>query len=154
MHIRLAVPADVPRIFDIRTSVHDNHLGLDALAELGITPAAVLEQIEHNANTWVAELEARVQGFAMVDAAEGWLFALFVDPLCAGQGIGSTLLSIAESSLFQHHQCIRLETAVNSPAARFYMRRGWVRSNTAPAKSAPEDAIFTKNAPIPPFAGA
>ena len=34
---RLATPADVDAIFHIRTSVQENHLSLDQLAEMGIT---------------------------------------------------------------------------------------------------------------------
>ncbi|XHH28060.1 hypothetical protein WIW49_11465 [Xanthomonas euroxanthea] len=35
---RLAGPADIDAIFDIRTRVHENHLSRDQLVEMGITP--------------------------------------------------------------------------------------------------------------------
>lgn len=39
--IRLASLADIGAIFDIRTRVHENHLSLDQLAEMGITPNTI-----------------------------------------------------------------------------------------------------------------
>ena len=39
--IRIAGQSDIKAIFDIRTSVRENHLSHDQLAEMGITPDAI-----------------------------------------------------------------------------------------------------------------
>ncbi|WP_256870556.1 hypothetical protein [Chromobacterium haemolyticum] len=39
--IRLAVRADIAALFDIRTSVRQNHLSIEQLAGLGITPETI-----------------------------------------------------------------------------------------------------------------
>lgn len=84
---------DIARIFAIRTQVQDNHL---SMAELGITPAAVLETITSEASIWVAVSGEHLLGFAMVALADACVFAMFVDPTDEGKGAGSALLSQAE----------------------------------------------------------
>ena len=39
--VRIANQADISAIFDIRTSVTENHLSHDQLNEMGITPDAI-----------------------------------------------------------------------------------------------------------------
>lgn len=152
--IRLARPADLPRIFAIRTGVVDNHLSLQELAELGITEQAVGEMIDTQDCTWVAEAGGQVLGFAMVDLAQACVFALFVDPEHEGQGAGSALLRQAEYSLFQTHARIWLETSIDSRAAQLYQRRGWQIESLLPIDrsqnpAAPQDAVFVKHRPDP-----
>ncbi|WP_241239383.1 hypothetical protein [Xanthomonas sp. BRIP62409] len=43
--IRLAGPADIDAIFDIRTRVHENRFSRDQLVEMGITPATIQKAI-------------------------------------------------------------------------------------------------------------
>lgn len=127
--IRLATCADIEALFDIRTSVIDNHLSREQLDELGITAAALQQAIEESACVWVAELEGAAGGFAMVDAEAGELFALFVRPQCEGKGLGALLLEAAEQALFANHEVIYLVTDGHEAvrANGFYRRHGWAR---------------------------
>lgn len=123
--IRVAVVADVEAIFQVRTSVRENHLDHAQLAQMGITPAAVTAMIAAEPCTWVAEEAGRVLGFSMIDLEEGSLFAAFVLPDHEGRGIGSQLVAAAEHALFTAHDEIWLETGATTRAAGFYRRLGW-----------------------------
>jgi ribosomal protein S18 acetylase RimI-like enzyme len=125
--LREAAVADVEALFAIRTSVTQNHLSRAELAALGITPSSLAEMLRQTRCAWLVENSSQALGFAMVDAVTGELFALFVRPEWAGQGIGSRLLAAAENSLFQHHSKIHLITD-GDPAVHanpFYRRHGW-----------------------------
>ena len=123
--IRLASPADIDAIFDIRTSVHENHLSLVQLAEMGITPSTIRQAILEAPCAWVAEVNGAPVGFSMVDVEDGCVFAAFVLPEFEGNGLGRMLMDKAETFLFQHHQAIWLETAEASRASGFYRSLGW-----------------------------
>ena len=123
--IRLAAQADINAIFDIRTSVQENHLSHDQLAEMGITPETVGQAISEVPCAWVAEVEGVPVGFSMVDVEDGCVFAAFVRPEFEGHGLGRSLMDKAEAFLFQHHRTIWLETAEASRASGFYRNLGW-----------------------------
>jgi len=123
--IRLANPADINAIFDIRTSVQENHLSHDQLAEMGITPETIRQAILETPCAWVAEVDGVPVGFSMVDVKDGCVFAAFVLPEFEGHGLGRSLMNKAEACLFQHHQTIWLETAEASRASGFYRNLGW-----------------------------
>jgi GNAT superfamily N-acetyltransferase/chorismate mutase len=72
--------------------------------------------------TWVAEVEGRVVGYALVDAA--WLDHLYVLPDFAGQGIGSNLLDLVKTLRPGGFALWVFES--NEPARRFYRRWGLV----------------------------
>lgn len=61
--VRIANQADISAIFDIRTSVTENHLSHDQLSEMGITPQAIREAIQASPCVWVAEVEGVLSGF-------------------------------------------------------------------------------------------
>ena len=126
---RLATPADVPALFRIRTSVRENHLGLEQLAARGITPAVVEGTLTRaGARTWVVEVRGEVSAFCMADAQQGTVFALFVHPMAAGRGYGRALLRVAETWLFDAGwKTIWLQTGAE-PGFRahgFYQAAGW-----------------------------
>ncbi|MBD9677892.1 GNAT family N-acetyltransferase [Pseudomonas sp. PDM18] len=125
--VRIATPADIDTLFDIRTSVRENHLSREQMAELGITPQVLTEAIKTAPCAWVAEIEGVAGGFAMVDTQEGELFALFVRPECERLGMGSLLLAAAEEQLFREHGNIWLVTDGGDGirANAFYRRHGW-----------------------------
>jgi GNAT superfamily N-acetyltransferase len=138
--IRLANPADINAVFDIRTSVQENHLSHDQLAEMGITPETIRQAILETPCAWVAEVDRVPVGFSMVDVEDGCVFAAFVLPEFEGRGLGSSLMNKAEACLFQHHQTIWLETAEASRASGFYRNLGW-----QPVENLPEgDVRFEK----------
>lgn len=123
--IRLANQADINAIFEIRTSVRENHLSHDQLAELGITPETIRQAILGAPCVWVADVDGVPVGFSMADVDDGCVFAAFVLPEFEGYGLGRSLMEKAESFLFQHHRTIWLETAEASRASGFYRKLGW-----------------------------
>ncbi|WP_434662314.1 GNAT family N-acetyltransferase [Aeromonas sp. NJAU223] len=96
MTIRIATPADVAGMFEVRTQVRENHLSLAELAELGITPQSLPAMLCGSRCGWVACDESRVVAFAMADAGEATLFALFVRQSHEGKGLGRQLMQAAE----------------------------------------------------------
>ncbi|MBH3345563.1 GNAT family N-acetyltransferase [Pseudomonas parafulva] len=139
--IRLANLADIDAIFDIRTSVHENHLSREQLAAMGISPITVRQAILEAPCAWIAEVNGAPVGFSMADVEDGCVFAAFVLPGFEGNGLGRRLMEQAETFLFQHHQTIWLETAQASRACGFYRHLGW-----QPVKNLTEgDARFEKS---------
>lgn len=131
--IRIADEADIPSIFAVRTSVRENHISLERLAEMGITRHTIAEALRAEPCIWVAEVDAAVVGFSMADKAEACVFALFMHPDWEGQGIGSLLMAPAESYLFETHPLIWLGTDSSTRAAGFYEKRGWIRTHVMPS---------------------
>jgi chorismate mutase/GNAT superfamily N-acetyltransferase len=75
-----------------------------------------------HAETWVAEVDGRVVGFALLDGA--WLDHLYVLPSHAGQGIGANLLDLVKSLRPDGFALWVFES--NKAARRFYRRWGLV----------------------------
>lgn len=139
--IRLANLADINAIFDIRTSVHENHLSREQLAAMGISPITVRQAILEAPCAWIAEVNGTPVGFSMADVEDGCVFAAFVLPGFEGNGLGRKLMEQAETFLFQHHQTIWLETAEASRACGFYRHLDW-----QPVKNSTEgDVRFEKS---------
>ncbi|MBA8822137.1 GNAT family N-acetyltransferase [Ochrobactrum sp. P6BS-III] len=128
--IRQATPSDMPRITHVRTSVRENHLSVEQMADMGITEASVSEMILASLCCWVALYDNEIVGFSMIDNAEGSLFAAFVLPGHEGKGIGKRLVQIAEQELFKRHALIWLETGASTRAAGFYRSMGWGNDKT------------------------
>ena len=130
--IREARFDDVPGMFHVRTSVSENLLSVDQLAERGITPESVAASLATSAKGWVAEFDGRVVGFAIADLAAVSIFALFVLPEHERKGLGSRLLELAVERLQIEGNVIWLTTAADSRALAFYRRRGWIIAGTEP----------------------
>jgi GNAT superfamily N-acetyltransferase len=141
--IRDADEADIPTIFDVRTSVRENHLSTEQMAQMGITSETIRQRLRRESCIWVAEQEGDVVGFSMADVAEACVFAAFVRPEWAGQGIGRRLMEQAEAFLFERHSLIWLHTDGSSRAAGFYERLGWKRIPDVEN----QDARFEKHRP-------
>ena len=141
--IRDAAQADIPAIFEVRTSVRENHLSVEQMAKLGITKETILQVLHQEPCIWVAVHGERIVGFSMGDAAEACLFAAFVRPEWQGQGIGRRLMERAEAFLFARHSSIWLHTDGSSRAAGFYERLGWKRMPDMENR----DARFEKHRP-------
>lgn len=128
MKIRIADEADVPVLFDIRTSVRENHQSREELADLGVTPESITEMMRTSSRVWVAEVEGWPVAFSIADAGEGTIFAMFVRPGYEGRGLGRALMREAEAWLFgQEWEEIWLLTG-SDPALRangFYRHLGW-----------------------------
>jgi GNAT superfamily N-acetyltransferase len=129
--IRRAGAADVEALFEIRTSVVENHLTRQELAALGVTPEAVAALLEGDRTAaFLATDGDRTLGFSMARADLGDIFALFVRPEAQGAGLGSLLLAEAERWLSDKEvRAAWLLTGDGSGprAASFYEKRGWRR---------------------------
>lgn len=123
--IRLAVPDDVPGLFNVRTSVKENAMNQEEMQALGITPEAITSMILASDYTWVAVDDERIVGFSMIIPEDNCLFAAFVLPQYEGFGLGKQLVQIAEQALFTHSVTIWLETGKHTRAAGFYRHLGW-----------------------------
>lgn len=128
MRIRTASEADIPILFEIRTSVRENHQSREELAALGVTPESIGEMMRASSRVWVAEIEGQPVAFSMADAGEGTIFAMFVRPGYEGRGLGRALMREAEGWLFgEGWEEIWLLTG-SDPALRangFYRHLGW-----------------------------
>jgi GNAT superfamily N-acetyltransferase len=127
--VRIATPDDIPSIFSVRTSVSENHLDLDQLAERGVTPESMAEMLaREDSRTWVVDGHEGIRGFSTADRESGSIFAVFVSPGAEGRGYGRALLEAAEAWLFAGGWSrISLQTA-EEPGNRahgFYRAAGW-----------------------------
>ena len=141
--IRDAAEEDIPAIFEVRTSVRENHLSVEQMAEMGITNETIRQVLCKEPCIWVAVHGNHIVGFSMGDAADACLFAAFVRPEWEGQGIGRRLMDRAEAFLFERHSSIWLHTDGSSRAAGFYERLGWKRMPDMENR----DARFEKHRP-------
>lgn len=125
--IRPATTTDIEALFEIRTSVVQNHLSREQMLALGISPASLADAISAAPCAWVAEVDGKPVAFAMVDLDEACVFALFVTPAFEGQGLARRLMVEAEAALFSRHARIWLETDGRDTvrANGFYRRLGW-----------------------------
>lgn len=123
--IRPALVSDVPHLFRLRTSVNENHLSVEQLAQMGITEETVAGMIAASPCAWVAVVGDQPVGFSMIDMDEASLFAAFVLPTHQGRGLGRKLVLAAEEKLFECHEEIWLETGRETRAAGFYRSLGW-----------------------------
>ena len=125
--IRTATQDDVNTLFAIRTSVVQNHLSVEQMADLVITPKALADSIRAAPCVWIAEVDGQPAGFSMVDLAGGEVFAMFVLPTHENLGLGRQLMAVAEAALFEHHERLFLITDGRDGirANGFYQRLGW-----------------------------
>lgn len=143
--IRAGVIADLPELTRIRTSVTENHLSVEQMAELGITHDSIgAEMLAGDLGCWVALEDGAIAGFSMADRRDASIFALFMDAAQEGKGHGTALLAACEDWLRQQgHAEASLTTERDSRAFRFYLRRGW-RDTGEAAGHVAEDAVLRK----------
>ncbi len=85
---------------------------------------------EHD--VWVA-VEGAAIGWVEVDRDR--VAALYVSPSCSRRGVGSALLTLAETSIRSSgYTTVRLETSQN--ALDYYLRRGYLRCGLADSDGA------------------
>ena len=108
----------------IRLAVRENALSNPAR----ITMQMYRDHLDALGRGWVAELDGEVIGFSYADCSDGSIWALFVDPAREGLGAGKALLRLAVDWLFEiGFDEIRLGTAADTRADRFYAAQGWTR---------------------------
>jgi len=76
------------------------------------------------AQTIVAERDARLLGFMTLDIGTGWLDFAYVAPEAMGQGVAETLYAVLEGRA-RAAGLGALETEASLLAERFFARRGW-----------------------------
>ena len=124
--IRAACIADIPEMHRLRTSVTENRLSdSQRISEAHYRPFV------DAGSAWIAQGDDGIVGFAVVDTPKATVWALFVDPMATGQGIGLAL---------QHHMIawsrteglsrLSLSTEKRTRAATFYARAGWTDVGT------------------------
>ena len=122
--LRRATEGDIPAMSRIRLAVRENALSNPAR----ITMQMYRDYLDALGRGWVAELDGAIAGFAYADRTDGSIWALFVDPVREGRGAGKALLRLAADWLFEiGFDEIRLGTAANTRADRFYAAQGWTR---------------------------
>lgn len=122
MTIRQATRADVDAMHHVRLSVRENVLS----SPTRISAADYVEAIEVTGRGWVVECDGNVVAFAVGNATDGSIWALFVEPAYEGRGFGRALH--AEMIEWLRRQGLRrlwLTTDAGSRAASFYATAGW-----------------------------
>jgi GNAT superfamily N-acetyltransferase len=138
-------PADSADLTRVRTSVQHNHMSLEMMAAVGITPQGINDDIMAGVlRCYVAEAEGCVRGFSLAHRDHAEIFGLFVEPGFEGRGFGSALLAAVEGWLKEiGHARAVLNTGRGTPSQGFYERRGWVK--TAEVNPLfPDDETFRK----------
>jgi N-acetylglutamate synthase-like GNAT family acetyltransferase len=99
MNIREAQIEDIETLFNIRTSVIENHQSREELVTLGITPETVAEMLQTDCRAWIAEIDeqpiafsmANGAGRALMQQAEQWLWSQGVEEIWLLTGNDSNL---------------------------------------------------------------
>ena len=105
----------------VRMSVQENRL-----VSMQLTEADYVEFIESRGRGWVVEMEGTIVAFAIGDASDASIWALFVEPGFEGRGFGRQLHDEMVSWLWQQgHERLWLTTDPGTRAQRFYEAAGW-----------------------------
>ncbi len=119
--LREALASDLPAIQRIRAAVKENRL-----VSRRIGDAEVLQHMTELGKGWVAEQDGAVIGFAIGNARNGNIWALFVDPPMEGRGAARLLHDAMVTWLFDKGlPRLHLGTDPGTRAETFYRRAGW-----------------------------
>ena len=126
--IRTASAGDLSEMHRLRTRVPENRLS----DPRQVSEASYLPFVEA-ASIWVAQRNDGILGFAAIDVREATVWALFVDPVAEGRGIGLALHNhmIAWSRISGLSR-LSLSTEKHTRAARFYAQSGWTAVGATP----------------------
>ena len=119
--IRQAVASDIAAIQRVRRVVRENRL-----VSTVITDEDVLESIERTGRGWVVEADGEVVAFAIGNATNGNIWALFVDPDHQRRGYGRMLHDTMIDWLRSRGvERLWLTTEPGTRAQKFYQAAGW-----------------------------
>ncbi|MGN6527210.1 MAG: GNAT family N-acetyltransferase [Burkholderiaceae bacterium] len=119
--LRQATRDDLPGIWRVRYAVREN-----TLAPGRIGDGEVIAQIEDTGRGWVVEEGGEIVAFAIGDARDGNVWALFVDPRAQGRGHGSRLHDEMVAWLWSRGlERLWLGTGNGTRACAFYEKHGW-----------------------------
>ncbi|MCX5478779.1 GNAT family N-acetyltransferase [Kaistia geumhonensis] len=133
--IRVATANEVPILNAIRTSVRENHMSLERMADYGITPEVIARVITTTGRGFIASVDGVDAGISIAEAEAGCIFAMFVLPDYEGMGLGRLLMAKAERFLFEAGcRDVWLEAgAVEGLRAHgFYAHLGWRHDGLMP----------------------
>ncbi len=122
-------PGDIPAVLAVRFSTKENAITLEELEEdYGITPQSIAHSLTVQTRGWLCEDDGNVVGVAMGNGSNGEIEVVAVLPDYEGQGVGGSLLKLAQDWLFSlGHKEIWL-LANPDPDVRatgFYEHFGW-----------------------------
>ena len=121
--IRVATMNDYPQLHRIRIAVKENRLS---------DPSRITRQdyesfLSQKGRGWVHTIHSIITGFVIIDLEDHNIWALFVDPVYEGRGIGRQLHDTMLNWYFGEYQAtLWLSTSPGTKAEAFYRRAGWV----------------------------
>lgn len=122
MPLRPATVHDIDAMHAVRLAVRENTLS----DENRVRPEHYRAMLQQSGRGWVHEESDKVVAFGIADHAHRNIWALFVAPGFEGQGIGSELLAVMVTWLFeQSREPVWLTTGRNTRAEHFYSAAGW-----------------------------
>ncbi|HZZ75478.1 MAG TPA: GNAT family N-acetyltransferase [Puia sp.] len=125
MAFREATLQDIPQIQIVRHAVKENILSDPGL----VTDEDCADYLVNRGKGWVCESNKKILGFAIADLTDNNIWALFVDPLFEGRGIGRKLHELMLDWYFSSGKnMVWLGTAPNTRAAGFYRNAGWAEA--------------------------
>jgi GNAT superfamily N-acetyltransferase len=108
----------------VRMSVLENRL-----VSMQLTERDYVVAIESTGRGWVVELQEKIVAFAIGNAADGSVWALFVEPGHERKGYGRRLHDVMIEWLWQQgHDRLWLSTEPGTRAEHFYTAAGWHRA--------------------------
>ncbi len=129
IEIRVATRSDIEAMHVVRLAVRENRLVSTVIA-----PADYEREIEVTGRGWIAECKAErggerggeIAGFAIGNAQDGNIWALFVAPKFERRGVGRALHDAMVAWLFGRGlERLWLTTAPATRAFDFYVAAGW-----------------------------
>ena len=119
--LRQATRADAAGLWRVRYAVTEN-----TLTPGRIDDEELFDQIERTGRGWVVEEDGEIVAFAIGNASDGNIWALFVDPPAQGRGHGARLHDVMVGWLFaQGLERLWLGTGNETRARAFYEKHGW-----------------------------
>lgn len=124
LEFRRATTDDIPAMSAIRLAVRENVLSDPAR----ITRQMYEDYLDRLGRGWVCERNGTIIGFSYAAREDNSIWALFVAPGHEGLGAGRRLLDLAVRWLFAGGaETVKLSTAADTRADRFYLAQGWQR---------------------------
>jgi len=125
--LRQAEARDISALQRVRASVRENRL-----VSTVITDEDVRRAIEETGRGWVVEADGEVVAFAIGNATDGNVWALFVHPDHERRGHGRRLHDAMVAWLWSRGlERLWLTTQPGTRAEKFYAAAGWVRTGLA-----------------------
>jgi GNAT superfamily N-acetyltransferase len=126
---RTAELSDIKQMQVVRNLVKENKLSNPDR----VTDEDVALYISKKGKGWVCQVSGLVVGFSIIDLEDRSVWALFVDPNFAENGIGKELHRLMLDWYFERSKDnLVLGTTPNTRAERFYQLQGWTSMGTYP----------------------